>query len=213
MLITIGFDILKNKIKEYKIKRRWLKENTHNFAYMGKVFDPDLVKVGNGTYGRLNVINFSDKYRLTIGNYCSIATEVYFVVCGDHRTDLISTYPFRVQYLGYGYEAVSKGDIVVGDDVWIGHSATILSGVHIGQGAIVGAGAVVTKDVPPYAIVGGNPARIIKYRFSEELIRELLKIDYSKLTIDMIKEHEKELYTELENLEISQWGGDNGIWS
>lgn len=204
-MIRLVFEIIRNKIKIYSEKRKWLKNNTHNFTSMGKMFNGSLVKVGNGTYGRLNVINFSDKYRLTIGNYCSIATDVYFVVCGEHRTELISTYPFRVQYCGHEFEAASKGDIVVDDDVWFGHSTTILSGVHIGQGAVIAAGAVVTKDVPPYAIVAGNPARIIRYRFGEELVEQLLKIDYSSLSPNMIREHEKELYTKLEDENQIDW--------
>ena len=94
-------------------------------------------------------------------------------------------------------EAISKGDITI-DDVWIGFRATILSGVHIGQGAVVAAGAVVTKDVPPYAIIGGVPAKIIKYRFSPEVIEQLLKLDYSKLTDDMIWERIDDLYNSLD---------------
>lgn len=95
-------------------------------------------------------------------------------------------------------DATSKGSIIVDDDVWIGYRATIMSGVHIGQGAVVAAGAVVTKDVPPYAIVGGVPARVIKYRFSPEVIEHLLKLDYSKLSDDMIREKIDDLYTSLD---------------
>lgn len=80
----------------------------------------------------------------------------------------------------------------------------ILSGVHIGQGAVVAAGAVVTKDVPPYAIVGGVPAKVIKYRFSPEVIEQLLKLDYSKLTDDMIRERIDELYTSLEGKSLEE---------
>lgn len=188
---------LKNKIKIYLAKRRWLKNNSHNLTSMGTYFDSSLVEVGKATYGRLNVINFSKDYKLIIGNYCSISTDVCFIVCGDHRTDLISTYPYRVRYCGYEFEATSKGDIIVGDDVWFGYGATVLSGVKIGQGAVIAAGAVVTKDVPAYAIVGGNPARIIKYRFDEKMIEELLSIDYSVLDPDVITAHQEELYERL----------------
>jgi len=94
--------------------------------------------------------------------------------------------------------AISQGDITVDDDLWIGFRSTIMSGVHIGQGAVVAAGAVVTKDVPPYAIVGGVPAKIIKYRFSPEVIEQLLKLDYSKLSDNMIRERIDDLYTSLE---------------
>ena len=95
------------------------------------------------------------------------------------------------------FEAKSKGDIIIKDDVWIGTNAIILSGVTIGQGAIIAAGAVVTKDVPPYAIAGGNPAQIIKYRFEPEIIEKLKKFDYSKLTEEKIQKLGLKLYKEI----------------
>ena len=98
---------------------------------------------------------------------------------GEHSITGIMTYPLIDDVK---INSRSKGDIIVADDVWIGYGATIMSGVHIGQGAVVAADAVVTKDVPPYAIVGGVPAKVIKYRFEPEMIEELLKVDYSKLT-------------------------------
>lgn len=79
------------------------------------------------------------------------------------------------------WETQAKGNIIVNDDVWIGDSALILSGVEIGQGAVIAAGAVVTEDVPPYAVVGGVPAKVIKYRFRDDVIKELVKIDYAKV--------------------------------
>ena len=117
----------------------------------------------------------------------------------------ISTFPFKVSFSLEEYEATSKGNIVIDDDVWIGYGATILSGVHIGQGAVIAAGAVVTKDVPPYAIVGGVPAKVIKYRFPQEMIEALLKIDYSKLDKNMISAHIDELYQELTDLQQLDW--------
>jgi serine acetyltransferase len=96
--------------------------------------------------------------------------------------------------MGEECEATSKGDIIIKDDVWIGANAIILSGVTIGQGALIGAGAVVTKDVPPYAIVGGNPAKVIKYRFSEKVIKKLLEFDFSKLDQNKIKTNIEALY-------------------
>lgn len=155
--------------------------------------------VGKYTYGGLRVINYNENERLRIGSYCSIAQEVTFILNADHRTDTISTFPFKVKVLGESLEGTSKGDIIVADDVWIGYRATILSGVHIGQGAVIAAGAVVTKDVPPYAIVGGVPARVIKYRFPEEMVGELMRIDYSKLTEEMVREHIEDLYSALKD--------------
>jgi len=88
--------------------------------------------------------------------------------------------------LGEEKEAWSKGLIIVEDDVWIGTRVIILSGIRIGQGAIIGAGSVVTKDVPPYAIVGGDPARVIKYRFDEETVKQLIKIDFSRISKEFV---------------------------
>ena len=84
-------------------------------------------------------------------------------------------------------DATSKGDILIGDDVWIGERAVILSGVEIGRGAIVAAGAVVSKSIPPYAIAAGVPAKVVKYRFDDDLISELLKIDFDKIDVEFIK--------------------------
>ena len=103
------------------------------------------------------------------------------------------------------YETNTKGDIIVEDDVWIGIHAIILSGVHIGRGAIIAAGAVVTNDIPPYAIVGGVPAKLIKYRFDHDLINSLLKIDYSKLTNKIILEHMNDLYKKVHSSEQLNW--------
>ena len=123
--------------------------------------------------------------KLVIGKFCAIAKGVEFMMNGaNHRTASVTTYPFNI--MGGGWEAASpapselrfKGDTVVGNDVWIGQGALILPGVHIGDGAIIAANAVVTKDVPPYTVVGGNPARQLKKRFSDELIAYLLELKW-----------------------------------
>ncbi len=135
---------------------------------------------------------------LKIGNLCSIAPEVMFIL-EDHYTNRISTYPFKSKMkLGDGgKDANPKGNIIVGDDVWFGYRSTILSGVEIGQGAIIAAGSVVTKNVPPYAIVGGNPAKVIRFRFSEKIISELMSIDFSLVSKEVADKCLKELYLDI----------------
>lgn len=122
--------------------------------------------------------------RLVIGRFCAIASGVTFIMNGaNHAMTGFSTYPFNI--FGNGWEegfdwatiqAGLKGDTIVGNDVWIGQEATIMPGITIGDGAIVAAKSVVTADVPPYAIVGGNPARLIRRRFPDDVIAELLTI-------------------------------------
>lgn len=182
-----------------KLKKRWRYNNPQNSTVPENVFNIESVSVGKNTYGRLRIISFNDSHKLRIGNFVSMADDITFLLDSDHYLNHVSTFPMKVQVTKeLQMEAISKGDIIVDDDVWIGYGATILSGVHIGQGAVVAAGAVVTKDVPPYAIVGGVPAKVIKYRFSPEIIQQLMKLDYSKLTEDMIRERIDDLYTSLD---------------
>lgn len=188
-----------------QFKKAWRQANPHNATYPKAIFPMGQVSVGKGTYGCLDLQLDNDTNRLQIGSYCSIANEVRFLVCADHPTDCISTYPFRVHCLGQATEAISKGDIIVDDDVWFGYRSTILSGVHIGQGAVIAAGSVVAQDVPPYAIVGGVPAKVIKYRFPQEIIDALLQTDLSKLDHAMIREHENDLYTPLTDPAQLSW--------
>ena len=140
-----------------------------------------------------------------IGKYCSIAANILFYVDGNHQYEHASTFPFYE--LGHNKDPRNKngwgkGAPTVGNDVWIGNEAVILSGVHIGDGAVVGAHSVVTKDVPPYAIVVGNPARIVKYRFPEDLIQEYLAVKWWDLPeATVIKElaplqHDAQLFLE-----------------
>jgi len=132
--------------------------------------------VGVGTYGIPEVIEFGDDTILRVGSYTSIAAGVRILLGGEHRTDWLTTYPFPAMMSGLedikDY-APSKGDVVIGSDCWICADAMILSGVTIGHGSIVAAGAIVTRDVAPFSVVGGNPCKFIRWRFEED-VRDLL---------------------------------------
>lgn len=186
----------KNEIADKKFRAA----NTHNNLHLKGAEALGHVICGRATYGTADVFySTSEDRKLIIGNYCSIASGVKFLLGAEHGTKGLSTYPFCVLRFGEKFEGKSKGDIIIKDDVWLGFNATILSGVTIGQGAVVGAGAVVTKDVPPYAIVGGCPAKVIRYRFKENLgggglIKRLLNIDIGKL-FDNLKKEDTPLIT------------------
>jgi len=137
--------------------------------------------------------------KLIIGNFCQIASDVIFIMNGaNHLTDAISTYPFAIFGEDWsnamdGKNYPSKGNTIIGNDVWIGYGATIMPGVTIGDGAIVATKSVVTKDVAPYTIVGGNPAIQIKKRFSEDKINQLLKLKWWDWPIEKITKHVQDL--------------------
>lgn len=194
-----------SEIKKILRKYNWKQNNKDNHTYLIGDTKGERIYVGKGTYGGINAFCYDDTHSLRIGNYCSIAEEVVFLLSSEHKTNNISTFPYKVKFMGVQEEAGSKGDIIVEDDVWIGYGTLIMSGVHIGQGAVIAAGSVVTKDIPAYAVAGGTPAKIIKYRFSPEMIKELLKVDYGKLTETMVKEHINELYTELKDIGQLDW--------
>ncbi len=175
----------------------WRKINSHNETTIKNYFDFEKVKVGKSTYGTLHVYQWGHPDEmLDIGDYVSIADGVTFLLGGNHSYTGITTFPVKVKFLGHVREAQSKGPIQVGDDVWIGHNALILSGVSIGQGAIIAAGSVVSKDVPPYSIVGGNPAKVIKYRFSEDIIDKLLNINFKMISENQMRELGDALYSD-----------------
>ena len=200
----MAFGGIKSRFSSYKFKRNWRKNNGHNQTSAGNIFNDKLVSVGKYTYGQLNVLTFDDKTKLSIGNFCSIGPNVWFIPSADHSLNHISTYPYKVNVLGEALEGVAKGDIIVEDDVWIGLGATILSGVRIGQGAVIAAGAVVSKNVPPYAIVAGTPAKTLKNRVSDDVISFLMTLDYKALDESMIKEHINDLYFDLDGLSLSE---------
>lgn len=192
-------------IADFIFHKRWKYRNKHNETYAKTKFDISKVTVGKATYGELNVLTFNDSNILRIGNYCSIGPNTWFVVSAEHFLDHISTFPFKAKLnKGQELEGLSKGDIIVEDDVWIGCNATILSGVHVGQGAVIAAGAVVTKDVPNYAIVGGVPAHVIKYRFDKRVREVLTNLDFSRLDNQRIQKYSSELYGRV-NIDKLDW--------
>jgi acetyltransferase-like isoleucine patch superfamily enzyme len=150
------------------------------------------ISVGEYTYGIPSVFYWGENAILKMGKFCSIASYVFIYLGGNHRSDWISTYPFPVFFPEAHHikgHPATKGDVIIGNDVWIGNSAVILSGVTIGDGSVIGANAVVTKNVSPYSIVVGNPAREVKKRFSEEEVEILLKIKWWDWSIQKIKEN------------------------
>ena len=151
--------------------------------------------IGEFTYGSLGIRNYDGKTKLTVGRYCSFAAHVAILLGGEHRLDMATTYPFpeiadpwpeSKKITGM---TGSKGDITIGNDVWVGYGATILSGVTIGDGVAIGAGALVCRDVKPYAIIGGNPATVIRMRFDDQTIARLLKLSWWNWPEEKVREN------------------------
>jgi len=135
--------------------------------------------IGAYSYGGLQVRAFGDDTQLSIGKYCSFAADVQVMLGGEHRPDWVTTYPFNIlrpEHAGIAGHPASKGDITIGNDVWIGREAIILSGVTIGDGAVIAARSIVRKDVAAYTIVGGIPAKDIRMRFDDNVISRLLAL-------------------------------------
>ena len=154
--------------------------------------------IGDFSYGAPEIFDWSADddvatmpTTLTIGKFCSLA-DVKIVLGSEHRIDWISTYPFNTLSKKFRHikgHPSTKGDIIIGNDVWIATNVTILSGVTIGDGAVIGANSLVTNDVPPYHIAAGVPAKIIKPRFSKEIIEELQELKWWNLSIEVIEKN------------------------
>ena len=150
--------------------RRFLMNENPSFAKF---------KIGDKSYGKPKILFSDGGSTLKIGKYVSIADDATIMLGGDHRVDWATTYPLSLHYsewAGLESQATTKGGVVIGNDVWIGREALILSGVTIGNGAVIGARSVVAKDVMPYSIVVGNPARHIRFRFDETQVAELINM-------------------------------------
>jgi acetyltransferase-like isoleucine patch superfamily enzyme len=158
------------------------------------------VMMGRFSYGleRVSIMQCGEGASLTIGSFCSIASATVFLGC-NHRVDWITTYPFGHIYTdtlgctGITGHPVSSGDIVIGNDVWLGTNSTIMSGITIGDGAVIAANSHVVKDVEPYSIVGGNPAKFISYRFTSKIRALLLELKWWELPLEFIQSIAAEL--------------------
>lgn len=176
-----------------------------NDSGLEQYFGKTKATIGAYTYGVEHILirEWGEGASLDIGKFCSIADRCIFFMGGNHRSNWITTYPFGHDYLDdFGGEiyrenyALTNGNIKVGNDVWIGSNVTILSGVTIGDGAILAANSTISKNVEPYEIVGGNPARHIKFRFDAEVRKVLLEIAWWNLPKEKIKSMLNQLCSE-----------------
>lgn len=190
---------LRKQIKLNAFRRKWVRKHPESELIPMNCFPIDVVQPGRYSYGELNIVTFDSETKLKIGSFVSIAQHVSFLLDVEHYVGHISTFPWKVKMLGENNsETFSKGDIIIDDDVWIGYGATIMSGVHIGQGAVIAAGALVTKDVPAYAIVGGIPAKMIRNRFQTYKKDKIMaSIDYGSITKEWVENHITELYSDV----------------
>jgi len=176
---------------------------------------PDYVAIGAHTYyDRNNVrfVGFVPGEKILIGKYCSIAYGVHICVGGNHATGTVSTYPFDNLLLDKpnptrSYRTTRNTEI--GNDVWLGYRAHVVGGVRIGHGAVVGSRAVVFGDVPPYAIVAGNPARLVRYRFSRPIVERLLRIAWWDWPDEMVRANVEWFYRPVREF-VEQFDPDGG---
>ena len=152
--------------------------------------NPNL-SMGYGSYmSKTDIHCWRDGFSITVGRYCSLATNLTFILGGEHDINWVSTYPFinnwNMAELSHINTPKCRGNIVIEDDVWIGHGVTILSGTTIETGAVVGAGAVVRGKISPYSIVVGNPGRVIRRRFDDHLCDDLLASRWWELDKDQL---------------------------
>lgn len=174
------------------------KNNKHSI-FTKDLLSNELYKIGDYTYGSPEVLFSNKDSLLVIGKFCSIAQNVTIFLGGNHRTDWISTYPFNEIFIENqelkkieGHPS-TKGSVIINNDVWIGRNVIILSGIEIADGAVVAAGSVVTKNIGPYEIWGGNPAKFIRKRFDDNVIENLVKTAWWNWEINEIVENAKML--------------------
>lgn len=158
------------------------------------------VKWGERTYGadKIQVFQWGEGAKCNIGKYCSVADGVKVFLGGDHQVGWTTTFPFEKK-------TGTHGDINIGNDVWLSHGVTIMSGVTIGDGAVVAANSHVVKDVEPYTVVGGNPARYLKHRFEGGIIDKLMELKWWDLSPRVIQDLEKELSSPPTREKVQSW--------
>lgn len=197
MIIKSVLRDIRDYLRLKSFQEHWLKVRGNNFTKAGCIFPTNIVSVGDYTYGTLNIHFYRqpEEY-LKIGRFCSIANNVQIFTGGGHSFSHISSYPFKNLYTRNRIqEAITKGPIIIGDDVWIGDSCIILSGVHIGKGAVIGAGSIVVKDVPPYAVYCGTEVK--KYRFSKVIRDKLIAFDLAKIDYSRVNQFFDVLYEDV----------------
>ncbi len=209
--------IMKNGTEYVDLNDIYPVKNWDRICFLKNIITNPKIIVGDYTYYAdiENVYNFEKnvlylfdfiKDKLLIGKFCQIASGTRFIMNGaNHAMDGISTYPFQVfekNWKDAPMNAVYKGDTNIGNDVWLGYSCTIMPGVTIGHGSIIGTNSLVTKDIEPYSIVGGNPAKLIKKRFDDQIIDLLLQLSWWDWSIEKITKNVTAIATgDLESLE------------
>ncbi len=178
-----------------KIIKSLISAKQESFLFTKDIIKNSCVNIGDYTYGRPIIFFWDNQTKLEIGKFCSIADNVRILLGGNHRIDWVSTYPFNVlsKDFSHGHNIIghpaTNGNIKIGSDVWIGNDVIILSGVEVGNGAVIGAGSLVSKSVKPYEVVGGNPIKTLKKRFTDDSISKLLEIAWWNWPIHKINEN------------------------
>jgi acetyltransferase-like isoleucine patch superfamily enzyme len=193
--VDVMLETLSSVIQRSGLFRKILRAVIHGTAPppLGKIV------VGKHTFGQPQIYSWLKSDLVLIGKFCMFGGNVTILASGEYPLDRISCYPLRGHFFGTLGDSKSKGRVKIGNNVWVGSNATILSGVAIGDGAVIAAGAVVTHDVPPYAIVGGVPAKLIRFRFNEHQIAKLLDIAWCEWEDEKIKANIDYFYKDVDS--------------